>query len=142
MTAYACSGMIPPVTAPISDTELAVLKILWELRTGTVAAVRARYNELHGRELAYNTLLTFLRRLEQKGAVRVDKEREPYVYRPSQKPKSTVRERVQRLVETVFDGRAGELVLHLLEDEALSDEDVQRIQAKLKAARTRGSRRS
>ena len=134
--------MIPPVTAPISDAELAVLKILWELRTGTVAAVRARYNELHGRELAYNTLLTFLRRLEQKGAVRVDKEREPYVYRPSQKPKSTVRERVQRLVETVFDGRAGELVLHLLEDEALSDEDVQRIQAKLKAARTRGSRRS
>ena len=142
MTAYTCSGMIPPVTAPISDAELAVLKILWELRTGTVAAVRARYNELHGRELAYNTLLTFLRRLEQKGAVRVDKEREPYVYRPSQKPKSTVRERVQRLVETVFDGRAGELVLHLLEDEALSDEDVQRIQAKLKAARTRGSRRS
>jgi hypothetical protein len=40
--------------------------------------VRARYNELHRRELAYNTLLTFLRRLEQKGAVRVDKEREPY----------------------------------------------------------------
>lgn len=50
-------------------------KVLWVLRTGTVAAVRARSNELHGRELAYNTLLTFLRRLEQKAAVRVDKER-------------------------------------------------------------------
>jgi predicted transcriptional regulator len=130
------------VSSPISDAELAVLKVLWELRTGTVAAVRARYNELHGRELAYNTLLTFLRRLEQKGAVRVDKEREPYVYRPAHKAKSTVRERVQRLVETVFDGRTDELVLHLLEDEALSEGDLQRIQAKLKqAARTRGGRR-
>ena len=73
------------MTPPISDAELAVLKILWELRSGTVAAVRARYNEVHGRELAYNTLLTFLRRLEQKGAVRVDKEREPYVYRAAHK---------------------------------------------------------
>ena len=131
------------MNASISDAELAVLKVLWELRSGTVAAVRARYNELHGRELAYNTLLTFLRRLEQKDAVRVDKEREPYVYRPAHKPKATVRERVQRLVETVFDGRADELVLHLLEDEALSDDDLQRIQAKLKqAARSRGGRHS
>lgn len=130
------------MTSAISDAELAVLKVLWELRSGTVAAVRSRYNELHGRELAYNTLLTFLRRLEQKGAVRVDKEREPYVYRPAHKPKSTVRDRVQRLVETVFDGRASDLVLHLLEDEALSEEDVQRIQTKLKQARSRGARRS
>jgi len=124
----------------ISDAELAVLKVLWELRSGTVAAVRERYNELHGRELAYNTLLTFLRRLEQKGAVRADKTREPYVYRPAHKPKSTVRERVQRFVETVFDGRADELILHLIEDEAISDDDLQRIQAKLKTAQKRGRR--
>jgi len=119
---------------PISDTELAVLKILWELRTGTVSAVRARFNEQHGRVLAYNTLLTFLRRLEQKGAVKVDKEREPYVYRPAQKEKSTLRDRVRRFVDTVFDGRADDLILHLIEDTSISDEDLLRIQKKLKQA--------
>jgi BlaI family penicillinase repressor len=119
---------------PVSDTELAVLKVLWELRAGTVAAVRERFNERHGRVLAYNTLLTFLRRLEQKGAVRVDKEREPYVYRPAKKEKATLHDRVQRFVDTVFDGRVDDLILHLIEDDAISEADLLRIRKKLEAA--------
>jgi BlaI family penicillinase repressor len=128
---------------PVSDAELSVLKVLWELHSGTVAEVRARFNEQHGRELAYNTLLTFLRRLELKGAVRVDKVREPYVYRPVHKEKSTLRGRVQRFVDTVFDGRVDDLILHLLEDDSISEADLARIQKKLKAAgRARGGGRS
>jgi BlaI family transcriptional regulator, penicillinase repressor len=123
---------VAPTT--ISDAELAVLKVLWELRSGTVSAVRERYNERHGRELAYNTLLTFLRRLEQKGAVRVDKEREPYVYRPAQKEKATLRDRVQRFVDTVFDGRMDDLILHLIEEEAISPQELARIRGKLEQA--------
>src|SRR5687767_4563647 len=119
---------------PVSDAELSVLKVLWGLRSGTVSEVRARFNEQHGRELAYNTLLTFLRRLEQKGAVRVDKAREPYVYRAAQKERSTLRERVQRFVDTVFDGRVDDLILHLLEDDSISEADVARLQKKLEAA--------
>jgi BlaI family penicillinase repressor len=127
----------------VSDAELSVLKVLWELRSGTVAEVRARFNEQHGRELAYNTLLTFLRRLELKGAVRVDKVREPYVYRPVHKEKSTLRGRVRRFVDTVFDGRVDDLILHLLEDDSISEADLARIQKKLKAAgRARGGGRS
>jgi BlaI family transcriptional regulator, penicillinase repressor len=118
----------------VSDTELAVLKVLWQLKSGTVAAVRERYNEVHGRELAYNTLLTFLRRLEQKGAVRVDKEREPYVYRAAHKERPTLRKRVQRFVDTVFDGKVDDLILHLIEDDSISDEDLARIKQKVAQA--------
>jgi predicted transcriptional regulator len=121
-------------SAAVSDSELAVLKVLWELRSGTVAAVRERYNETHGRELAYNTLLTFLRRLEQKGAVRVDKEREPYVYRPAQKEGATLRKRVQSFVDTVFDGKVDDLILHLIEDASISDEDLARIKRTIASA--------
>lgn len=131
------------MVAAVSDAELLVLRILWELRSGTVAAVRARYNEVHGRELAYNTLLTFLRRLEQKGAVRVDKEREPYVYRPAHKEQPTLRRRVQRFVDTVFDGKIDDLILHLIEDESISDADLARIKQKVaQAARKRSGGRS
>jgi len=131
------------MTPPVSDAELSVLKVLWELRSGTVSEVRARFNEQHGRELAYNTLLTFLRRLEQKGAVRVDKAREPYVYRPAQKERSTLRQRVQAFVNSVFDGRVDDLILHLLEDESISEADLSRLQKKLKAAgRARPGKRS
>jgi BlaI family penicillinase repressor len=135
--------MLVGMSAAISDAELAVLKVLWELRAGTVAQVRARFNERHARALAYNTLLTFLKRLEQKGAVRVDKEREPYVYRPAHKQKSTLRQRVQRFVDTVFDGRVDDLILHLIEDEALSPAALERLRKKLAdAARTRRAGRS
>ena len=134
---------MPAMTPPVSDAELSVLKVLWELRSGTVSEVRARFNEQHGRELAYNTLLTFLRRLEQKGAVRVDKAREPYVYRPAQKERSTLRQRVQAFVNSVFDGRVDDLILHLLEDESISEADLSRLQKKLKAAgRARPGKRS
>src|SRR5262245_8632689 len=129
--------------ASISDAELAVLKVLWHLRSATVAEVRDRFNEVHGRELSYNTLLTFLKRLELKGAVRVDKGREPYIYRPAHKPKSTLRQRVQRFVDTVFDGRVDDLILHLIEDEALSPDELVRIRKKLAdAARSRRGGRS
>src|SRR5215831_8552457 len=113
--------------AKITDAELAVLKVLWELESGTVATVRERFNERHGRVLAYNTLLTFLRRLEQKGAVLVDKEREPYVYRPAHKQRATLRERVRRFVDTVFDGSVDDLILHLIEDQSISKQDLARI---------------
>jgi BlaI family transcriptional regulator, penicillinase repressor len=130
------------MSAPVSDSELAVLKVLWELRAGTVAAVRERFNELHGRELAYNTLLTFLRRLEQKGAVRVDKEREPYVYRPARKEGPTLRKRVQRFVATVFDGKVDDLIAHLIDDASISDEDLARIKQKVvTASRKRSGRK-
>lgn len=115
----------------ISDAELAVLKVLWELESGTVAAVRDRFNERHRRGLAYNTLLTFLRRLEQKGAVLVDKEREPYVYRPARKRRATLRERLKHFVDTVFDGSVDDLLLHMIEDESISKHDLARIQKKL-----------
>jgi BlaI family penicillinase repressor len=143
LTSYKRKSIFALMTPSISDAELAVLKILWELRTGTVAAVRARYNELHGRELAYNTLLTFLRRLEQKGAVRVDKAREPYVYRPAQKEQTTVRKRVKRFVDTVFDGKVADLILHLIEDDAISDAELAQLKEKIaQAGRKRPAGRS
>jgi BlaI family penicillinase repressor len=131
------------VVSGISDAELAVLKVLWELRSGTVAEVRERFNERHGKVLAYNTLLTFLRRLEQKGAVQVDKKREPYVFTPAHQQRTTLRERVRRFVDTVFDGRMDDLLLHLVEDNSISEADLARIQKKLRsAARGRGGGRS
>ena len=50
---------------------------------------------------------------------------------------SALRDRVRRFVDTVFDGRADDLILHLIEDTSISEEDLLRIQKKLKAARGR-----
>jgi len=107
------------------------MKALWTLGAGTVAEVRARSRDESQAEPAYTTVMTLLGRMEKKGAVKVDKSREPYVYRPAFPERSARRERLREFIRSVFDGRADELVLQLVEDEALSEEDLKKIEKKL-----------
>ena len=116
-----------------SNGELRVLKALWQLKKGTVEEIREQHNALFGTTLAYTTVMTLLGRLAQKGAVHVDRERQPFLYRPAQKQESVLKKRVKSFVDTVFDGHALELVLRLVEDEKLSPADLKSIEAKLSA---------
>jgi predicted transcriptional regulator len=116
---------------PLTEAEFSLMKVLWELGAGTVADVRARYRDDGGGESAYTTVMTLLGRMEKKGAVRVDKTREPYVYRPAFRKLAAQRDRLRAFIASVFDGKADELVLQLVEDDALSEADLRRIEEKL-----------
>ena len=122
---------MPRKPPPLTEAEFGLMKVLWQIGAGTVAEVRARLGEGGAAEPAYTTVMTLLGRMEKKGAVRVDKTREPYVYRPAFHKASARRERLREFIRSVFDGRADELVLQLVEDEALSEEDLRRIEKKL-----------
>ena len=106
------------------------MKALWSLDRATVAEVRA---ELHkrGQEPAYTTVMTLLGRLAGKGAVVVDKSREPFVYQPAFRRESVLRDRLRDFVREVFDGQAGSVVLSLVEDEALSKDDLEAIEQRI-----------
>ncbi len=114
-----------------TKAEFNVLKALWRLKQGTVADVRKQLTESSGQEPAYTTVMTLLGRLEAKNMVRVDKTREPFLYKPKFKEASVVRERLQQFIATVFSGNASELVLQLVEDEALTADDLRRIEEKI-----------
>lgn len=113
----------------MTPAELRVMKALWQLRLGrgTVAEVRAELDQ----QLAYTTVMTLLGRLATKGAVVVDKTREPFVYRPAHRRESVLRDRLRAFVRDVFDGRADSLVLRLVEDEALSPDELREIERKI-----------
>src|SRR5258708_4925876 len=117
-----------PPRGDLSKAEFAVLKILWELGRGTVAEVRAAYRVEQGTDLAYTTILTLLTRMAAKGALRVERSEEPFVYRPASSKARVIRQKLKQFVDTVFDGRPGELVLRLVEDETLSKRDLARIE--------------
>lgn len=112
------------------------MKALWELDRGSVADVRAELGK-RGQSLAYTTVMTLLGRLAAKGAVVVDKEREPYVYRPAYRRESVLRDRLREFVREVFDGRAESLVLNLVEDEALSRDELRAIERTIAEAERR-----
>jgi BlaI family penicillinase repressor len=111
----------------LTTAEFEILKVLWRLEQATVAEVRAEQTR-RGAAPAYTTVMTLLGRLATKGAVLVDRSREPFVYRAAHRRESVIGSRVRAFLLDVFDGKADSLVLHLVEDEALSVEDLRAIE--------------
>jgi predicted transcriptional regulator len=111
----------------VGDRELDVMAVLWETGSGTVAEVREQLPA----ELAYTTVLTILRNLEEKGFVSHETEGRAHRYYASVPRQAARRTVLARLVERLFHGSAEQLVAQLVEDNALSSEDLQRLRRKL-----------
>jgi BlaI family penicillinase repressor len=114
----------------MTPAELRIMKALWQLGKGSVGEVRAEL-AARGHEVAYTTVMTLLGRLAAKGAVAVDKTREPFVYRAAHRRESVLRERLRAFVRDVFDGQADSLVLRLVEDESLTREELREIEKRI-----------
>ncbi len=117
----------------ITSAELRTLKALWKLGRATVREVREVLEPESGEAepLAYTTVMTLMNQLAKKGALTVDRSREPFVYAPAVKREQVLRERMLTFLKTVFDGQAGELVLRLVEEAELSPDDLRRIEARI-----------
>jgi BlaI family penicillinase repressor len=111
----------------LGSAELEVLKALWEIGPATVREV---LNHLHdrGRKVAYTTVLTFLTRLEQKGFAASNKSDLAYVYRARVSKERVSRSRLRSLVEQLYDGAAGPLVLQLMKSERLTPDEIDELQ--------------
>lgn len=115
----------------ITEAELKILKVLWRL--GEPATVRDVRDALarEGDELAYTTVMTLMNQLAAKGALAVDRARQPFVYKPAMRREQVLGERLRQFLNTVFDGQAGELVLRLVEESELSAEELKRIESRI-----------
>jgi predicted transcriptional regulator len=105
-----------------SERELEILKVLWELGAGTVREVHEKMCP-HG-ELAFNTVQTMLRIMEEKGLVGHRAEKRTFTYFPR-----FSRERAaSRFLDKVFDGALDEMVLTLLEAHDASPEELKELE--------------
>ena len=126
----------------ITPAELDVMKVLWQLGSGTVQQVIDALPPSETKP-AYTTIMTMMKNLGEKGALEVDRGRQPFVYTPQVRREQVLRQRLESFVQTVFDGQAEDLVLHLVEESDLSPEDLRRIEDKIqkRAARESDARR-
>jgi len=115
-----------------TDRELDVMNVLWDVGPATVAEVRERIAD----DLAYTTVLTILRTLEQKGYVSHTEDGRAHRYKPLVKREVAARTALRRLMDKVFDGSAELLLTQFVSDENLSDEELRRLR-KLLAGRLR-----
>lgn len=116
----------------ITAAELRIMKVLWKLGSGTVRQVLEALPSDEGEPPAYTTVMTMLKQLAEKGALAVERERQPFVYSPAVRRDQVLASRVGQFLQTVFDGQAEDLVLHLAEQADLSPEDLKRIEAKIR----------
>ena len=111
----------------LTEAELRLMDVVWDKGAVTVGEVAAA---LTGEPiLAYNTILTTLRILEQKGYVRNTNSREgrAFIYRAEVGRKQASRNALRHLVRGFFANSPELLVLNLLDDGDLSQRELQSI---------------
>ena len=109
----------------LTDQELEIMKIVWDLEKATVRDVYEKL--LEQRKIAYTTVMTMMKILESKGHLKKTQEDRAYIYRPSQPKKQVIGGMVREFVNRVFNGSAEPLLMHLVEDEALSAKEIAEI---------------
>src|SRR3954467_1919684 len=102
----------------IPDSELDVLKVLWDKDQATVRGALETLRAA-GRQWSYATVATLLDRLETKGLVESDRTELAFVYRPTISSQEVQQRRVSSLVDKLYQGEPGLLVLHLLKSHPL-----------------------
>jgi predicted transcriptional regulator len=101
------------------------MKIVWELDHATVRGVYETM--LKRRHVAYTTVMTMMKILENKGYLVKSQEDRAYVYRAAQPKQSVIRGLVRDFVNRVFNGSAEPLMVHLLEEKGFTERDLAEI---------------
>jgi BlaI family penicillinase repressor len=109
--------------APVSDAELEVLKVLWAAGPATVRDVAAALRKQR-RRLAYNTVLTLLSRLRDKGYVAADRRDTAHMFRAVVTRENLLGSTLTALADRICDGTASPLVLALVKGQHLSSAEI------------------
>jgi predicted transcriptional regulator len=107
-----------------TDRELDIMSVLWARDSGTVAEVRDELTD----PLAYTTVLTMLRILEEKGYVRHEEEGRAHRYFPAVERQAAGRSALRRMVDKMFAGSPEMLLTQLVSDRRMKPEEIRRLQ--------------
>jgi predicted transcriptional regulator len=115
-----------PKASTLTAHELELMKIIW--RHDGAVTVRDVYEALRARRpVAYTTVMTSLKTLEQKGHLKATQQDRANVYRPAKPKQQVIREMVREFVDRVFNGAGQPLVVHMLEDDRISESELREI---------------
>jgi predicted transcriptional regulator len=110
----------------LTDHELRLMNVLWDRERATVGEV---VDALEPPPLAYTTVLSTMRTLEEKGYVEHEKSGRAFIYRPLVQRADAATSLLDALLEKFFASSPGVLALTLLEDKRLSKKDLARLKA-------------
>lgn len=115
----------------LTPVELELMEILWKIGQGTVRDVMAHLPD--SRNLAYTSVSTILRILEQKNILVTEKLGQQHIYLPTLSKQVFASHSVKKIVKQIFSGNSVELVAYLIDKNDLSFDEIATIQKILDA---------
>jgi BlaI family penicillinase repressor len=112
-------------SSTLTEQELEIMKIVWERENATVRDVYEVL--LERRKLAYTTVMTMMKILEQKHYLKKEQADRAYVYRPAQPKGQVIGDMVRDFINRVFNGSAEPLLAHLVKEHGLSPRELEEI---------------
>ena len=113
----------------LTPLETLIMNVLWDESPAAVKQVQERLTTV--KPMAYNTVLTIMRILREKGFVVSEREGRSDLYRPVVTREDMGRRSLGEVIDSFFSGSAEALVSQLLDGQALSDEELTAIRAEL-----------
>jgi BlaI family transcriptional regulator, penicillinase repressor len=116
----------------LTQRELDIMGVLWELGEATVTQVRDRVDP----NLAYTSISSMIRTLEMKGYVSHRRgEGKTHVYFPVIEPEAAGESALGRVLDKIYGGSPIKLLAHLMERRKLSDKELARMRDLLKSTK-------
>lgn len=115
----------------LTPVEHELMEILWSIDHGSVRDVIAHLP--HHRQLAYTSVSTILRILQQKKLLSAEKIGKQHIYRPILTKDNFATHSVKKMVSDVFSGNSVQLVSYLVDKQSLSIDEIEAIQQLLDA---------
>jgi predicted transcriptional regulator len=113
---------VSPTAPPPTETELAVLRVLWERGPATVQEV---HDDLYGgTDIGYTTSLKVLQNMLTKRLVKRDATRKQHVYEAAVGEDDTLSRHIRRMIDRTFKGSAVELAMRALESRPVSTSEL------------------
>lgn len=116
----------PPSRYP-TEHELEILKIIWRHGALSASAVRDKLAEESGRDLAHTSVITTLNVMTDKGYLSRKKDGKSFRFRARVRENTISKGMVGDLVDRVFGGSAGAMMLNLVESQNLSAEELNQL---------------
>jgi len=111
---------------PLTEVELQVMSAIWGLGDCTVKEVQQEISKT--RELAYTSIATMMKILEQKGIVKSAKSEKAHLYSALITKASYETSSLQHLADNLFQGDPTSMVMKLLNDSKLTKAELSSIQ--------------
>ncbi len=129
--------MPPRKSITLTEAELRLMKILWRRGESAVGDLVAAMPD--GEPLAYNSVLTTIRILEQKGYVTHRQEGRAFVYSPCVAEQEASRTEIRHIMQRFFGDSRERLLLSVLRDEEVTPDELERLKEAIAAAEQRAA---